>query len=524
MFDVIIAGAGSAGCVLANRLSEDPATRVLLLEAGPRDRKLEIAIPAAFSKLFGTKVDWGFETEPEPGTAGRRVFFPRGRTLGGSSSTNALMWVPGHRADLEAWEPLGWGHDALLPWLRKTAAVMAPEAQRERNPMTDGFLEAARERGWPSLPDLSDLELEGAGPTATTTRNGRRRSAADAYLRPARRRRNLTIWTGARVLRLLVAEGRAVGVEVERAGRRGIVSAEREIVVCGGAIGSPQMLMLSGIGPAEHLRAHGIEVHADLPVGRDLRDHPVTPVLARTRRPVSLKAADSPANLARWLVARRGMLASPVAQAAAFVRTGPGLAAPDVELLFAPVLFVNEGRTPPPEHGFTIGPVVLKPRSRGTVTLRSADPLAAPAIAPGYLSDPEDVATMVAGIGLARELLGSRALAPWMDGELAPGPGDHAAWARGSLMGLYHPVGTCAMGAVVDPELRVRGIDALRVVDASVLPDIVRGHTNAITLAVAERAAAVIRGDARVGWSGWADSSHPTSSSSPEAVSSARRG
>jgi choline dehydrogenase len=403
---------------------------------------------------------------------------------------------------------------------------MAPEAQREPNPITDAFLEAARERGWRSLPDLSNLDLEGAGPTATTTRNGRRRSAADAYLRPARRRPNLTVWTGARVLRVLVTEGRAVGVEVQRAGRRELITAAREVVVCGGAIGSPQVLMHSGIGPAEHLRAHGIEVHADLPVGRDLRDHPVTPVLARTRQPVTLKAADSPANLARWLLRRRGMLASPIAQAAAFVRTRPDLAAPDVELLFAPVLFVDEGRTPPPEHGFTIGPVVLKPRSRGTVTLRCADPLAAPAIAPGYLSDPEDVATMVAGIELARELLSSRALAPWMDGELAPGPdgGDLEVWARGSLMGLYHPVGTCAIGAVVDAELRVRGIDALRVVDASVLPDIVRGHTNAITLAVAERAAAVMGGQARVGWSGWADSSHPTFSSSPAAASSARRG
>jgi choline dehydrogenase len=525
MFDVIIAGGGSAGCVLANRLTEDPATRVLLLEAGPRDRKLEIAIPAAFAKLFGSKVDWAFQTEPEPGTNGRRVFFPRGRTLGGSSSTNALMWVPGHRADFEAWDALGWGHDAVLPWLRRAAEVMAPEPLRDRNPITAGFLDAAHECGWRSLPDLSDLELEGAGPTCGTTRNGRRHSAANAYLRPARRRRNLTVWTQARALRVVVAEGRAVGVEVERAGRRGLVAAAREVVVCGGAIGSPQLLMLSGIGPADHLRAHGLDVVADLPVGRNLRDHPITPVCARTRAPVSLKAAESPANLARWLVRRRGMLASLVAQAAAFVRTRPGLAAPDIELLFAPVLFVDEGRTPPPEHGFTIGPVVLKPRSRGSVSLRSSDPLDAPAIAPGYLSDPGDLDTMFAGIQLARQLLRTRGLAPWMDGELSPGDVDDLdAWARGAVQGLYHPVGTCAIGAVVDPELRVRGIEALRVVDASVLPDVVRGHTNAITLAVAERAAAVIRGQARVAWSGWADSSHPMSSSSPAAASSARHG
>jgi choline dehydrogenase len=527
MFDFIVAGAGSAGCVLANRLTERSDTRVLLIEAGPADRKLEIAIPAAFAKLFGSKVDWAFETEPEEGADGRRLFFPRGRTLGGSSAINGQMWIPGHRADLEAWEPLGWGPDALVPWLERAAAVIAPEPQREVNPITDGFLAAAREHGWRALDDLSALDLEGAGPTRATIHRGRRRSCADAYLRPARRRPNLTVWTGAHVLRVLVAEGRAIGVEVQRNGRRGTVAAAREVIVSAGAIGSPQLLMLSGIGPAADLRAHGIAVASDLPeVGRNLQDHPITGVLARTRRPVTLKAAESPAQLARWLLARRGLLASIVGQAAAFVRTDPSLEAPDVELVFAPVLFVDEGRTPPPEHGFTIGPVVLKPRSRGTVSLRSPDPLAAPAIRPRYLTETDDVRCMVEGIRLARSLLTTRALAPWVDRELAPGPDatDLEAWARGSVQGFYHPVGTCAIGAVVDPDLRVRGIDGLRVVDASVLPDVVRGHTNAITLAVAERAAAVIRGDTRVRWDGWPASSHPTSSSSPAAVSSARRG
>jgi choline dehydrogenase len=526
MFDFIIAGAGSAGCVLAHRLTEDPGTRVLLLEAGPPDRKLEIAIPAAFAKLFGSKVDWAFQTEPEEGAGGRRLFFPRGRTLGGSSSTNGQMWVPGHRADLAAWEHLGWGPDDVVPWLERAAAVMAPEPQREGNPITDAFLAAAREH-WPALDDLSGLDLDGAGPTQATIHRGRRRSAADAYLRPARRRRNLTVWTGAHVLRVLIAEGRAVGLEVQRGGRRSVVSAAREIILSAGAIGSPHLLMLSGIGPEAHLRAHGIEVAADVPaVGHNLQDHPITGVLARTRQPVTLKAADTPVQLARWLLARRGMLASIIGQAAAFVRTHPGPEPPDVELVFAPVLFVDEGRTPPPEHGFTIGPVVLKPRSRGTVSLRSSDPLVAPAIRPRYLTEPEDVRCMVDGIRLARSLLRTRALSPWVDEELAPGPeaANLEAWARGAVQGFYHPVGTCAIGAVVDPELRVRGIDALRVVDASVLPDVVRGHTNAITLAVAERAAEMIRAGTRVRWGGWPASSHPTSSSSPAVASSARRG
>jgi choline dehydrogenase len=335
------------------------------------------------------------------------------------------------------------------------------------------------------------------------------------------------VWTGARVLRVVVVEGRAVGVEVERDGRRGVVAAAREIIVSGGAIGSPHLLMLSGIGPEAHLRAHGIDVTADLPaVGQNLQDHPITGLLARTRRPVTLKGADSPLQLARWLLARRGLLASLVGQVAAFVRTDPTLEAPDVELLFAPVLFVDEGLTPPPEHGFTIGPAVLKPRSRGSVSLRSPDPLAAPAIRPRYLAEPEDVRCMVAGIRLARSLLRTRGLSPWVDGELAPGPeaADLEAWARTSVQGFYHPVGTCAIGTVVDAELRVRGVDALRIADASVLPDVVRGHTNAITLAVAERAAALIRGEARVGWTECPPSSHPTSSSSPAAASSARPG
>jgi choline dehydrogenase len=517
-FDYVIVGAGAAGCVLAARLSEDPRVRVGLLEAGPPDRRREIAIPAAFAKLFRSEVDWGFSTAAEDGLDGREVFFPRGRTLGGSTSINAQMYVRGRRDDFDAWGP-GWSYEDLLPYFRRAednargpdgfhgvGGPLRVEDQRDPNPLTVAFCEAAVQAGIPANPDVNGAEQDGVGLVQVTQHRGRRFSAADAYLRPARRRRNLSVLTGAHALELVLDGRRARGVAFRRPdGSRVVARARREVLLCAGAIGSPQLLMLSGIGPAEHLRAYGLEVVRDLPgVGQNLVDHPIVGSFFATDRPVTLFAAERPRQLAAWLFRRRGLLSSNVGEAVAFARTRPGLTAPDLELVFCPVLFVDEGLAPPPRHGFTVAAAAVDPASRGQVALRSSDPLTAPAIRPGYLSDPDgaDLAVLVHGLRLARRIVRAPALRHCAGAELGPGPHarsdeELAAWIRPKAQSFYHPVGTCALGehelAVVDRRLRVHGVDALRVIDASVMPRIVRGHTQAATIAIAERGAELIR-------------------------------
>jgi choline dehydrogenase len=488
----VIVGAGSAGCVLAARLSEDPATRVLLLEAGGEARRREIGIPAAFSRLYRSEVDWGYRTVPQPGLGGREVYFPRGKVIGGCSSINAQIALRGFPADYDGWKIPGWGWDDLKPSFERAAASgFVLGALRDPSPLTLAFLEAAAECG------VSEAAL-----CAVNQRRGRRWSMADGYLRPARSRPNLTVRSGAHVVGIVLEEGRGRGVEL--AGGE-TVRAEREVILCAGSVGSPQLLLLSGIGPVRELETVGIRpVHDLAGVGRNLQDHLVGGLLAATTSTATLFRADSPLNLARYLLFRRGPLTSNVAEAASFVSLRPGLPGPDLELVFAPVIFENEGLTEPQEHGLTIGAVVLQPASAGSVRLRSADPLAPALIDPAYLSDPggEDLGVLLEGTRLARRLLRSRALAPHVREELVPGDGaesdeELARAARERAQTLYHPVGTCRMGAdgaaVVDAELRVHGIEGLRVVDASVLPRIPRGHTNWPTVAVAERAADLIR-------------------------------
>jgi choline dehydrogenase len=514
-FDYVIVGAGSAGCVLANRLTEDPSTRVLLLEAGGRGRKLEIRIPAAFAKLYRSEVDWGYSTAPQAGLAGREIYYPRGKTLGGSSAINAQMVIRGHRADYDGWAALGntgWAWEDVLPYFDRSASGPFPLAElRDRNPLTEAFVAAALEAGVPRADDLNAPEPEGVGYVPVSQRRGRRWSVADGYLRPARSRRNLTVLTCAQATRVLLDGRRAAGVAYRRKGRAEQARAKREVIVCGGTINSPQLLLLSGIGPRDVLAAAGVGlVHELAGVGRNLRDHLVGGVLASSTSDRTLYAAESLSNLARFLLFGRGMLTSNVAEAAAFVRTRPDLSAPDLELIFAPVLFVDEGLVPPPEHGITVGAIVLQPRSVGWVGLRSADPDVAPLIQPNYLSDPdgEDLRVLIHGVRLARRILATRALTAYVRDELLPGneaqsDEELAAQARARAHTLYHPVGTCRMGtdddAVVDPELRVRGIDQLRVVDASVMPSLPRGHTNWPTVMIAEKAADLIRGASRHG-------------------------
>ena len=507
MHDVVIVGGGTAGCVLASRLTEKPDVSVLLLEAGPRSRKLELRIPAAFSKLYRSAVDWGDVTTPQATLDGRQVVFPRGRMLGGTSAMNAMMVLRGTRGDYDGWAAAGctgWSWDDVEPVFARSARGAFPLADLpDRHVLAEAFVHSARAIGIPPTTDLNGEANDGVGFVPVSQRRGRRFSVLDGYYAPARRRPNLTVVTGALVTRVLLEGGRAVGVEyrASEGGQPDEARATREVVVCAGAIGTPQLLQLSGIGPSDTLRALGIESVVNHPaVGANLLDHLACGLLVRTRNVETLASAESLANLARWLFLGRGPLTSNLGEAVAFVRSLPALTAPDVELLLAPVLFEEEGLKQPTEHGFTLAVVLLAPRSAGTVRLASADPHEPPEIDPRYLSDPdgEDLATMLRGLRLARRLVAEDPLASFVDEEMLPGADartddELCAHVRALSQTLYHPAGTCRMGSdaasVVDPSLRVRRIEGLRVADASVMPALPRGHTNWPTVMIAERAA-----------------------------------
>ena len=520
--DYVIVGAGSAGCVLAARLSEDPSTRVLLLEAGGRAIHPNVAIPAAFAKQFKTKLDWDYCTEPEPACDGRSLYIPRGKGLGGSSSMNAMLYVRGRPLDYDLWEAEGcpgWGWQDVRPYFLRaennergasenhaTGGPLNVCDERSPRQLTARFLAAAERAGIPRVPDYNGPEQDGASPVQVTQRNGKRFSAADAYLRPNMKRENLATITGAQVLRVQLEGGRATGVSYrDRRGREHVARAEREVILAAGAIGSPQLLMVSGIGPADQLSQVGVEVAHDLPgVGQNLQDHPYVVCIWESQLGGSLYGAEKPKALLEWLLRRSGPLTSSVAEAFAFVRSRPGLPAPDLQFHFAPAYFNDNGFDEFEGHAFTLGPVLVTPKSRGHITLRSADPADKPRILTNSLSEPEDVQALVTGIRKAREVAASEPLGDAVAREIFPGPsvGDSddelAEDARRRVELIYHPVGTCKMGsgedAVVDPELRVRGVDGLRVVDASIMPVIPGGNTNAPAIMVAERGADLIRG------------------------------
>ncbi len=528
-FDYIIVGAGTAGCVLAGRLAEDPNVRVCVLEAGGDERTPAVSVPALVAAAIGTKrLNWGFETVPQPALNGRRIPQPRGRVVGGSGSINGMAYSRGHPRDYDDWAAAGatgWDFAHVLPYFTRSennedfpASVfhgrggpMNVRRPRPENRLNHAFIGAVRSLGFPAADDLTGPSPEGVGLRQGVIRGGRRESTARAYLRPALTRGNVDLRTHARVLRLLIEGGRVVGVVVSRDGVVSDLRAHREVLLCAGAVQSPQVLLLSGIGPAAELAALGITPVLDRPsVGANLHDHLACPILMQTDDPtsygLSLRALPRGAmHLLQYLVSRSGPLAGNVFESVAFLRTAPDLERPDVQFVFQPAARPRPGFPLPIGHGFAISPVHLYPHSRGRLTLAGPDAFAAPLIDPGLLSDERDIEPMMRALRLTRRFFAAESFRPYRATEVAPGP--KAADDAGLLEHLknfaytvHHQVGTCRMGsdsaAVVDPDLRVRGMEGLRVIDASVMPSIVGGNTNAVVVMIAERAADLIRGRA----------------------------
>jgi choline dehydrogenase-like flavoprotein len=521
-YDYVIVGAGSAGCVLANRLSANPAQRVLLLEAGGGDWHPFIHMPAGLAKLVDDKrINWDYHTEPEAALAHRRLWWPRGKVLGGSSSINAMCYTRGAPQDYDDWAAATgdprWSRDSVLPVFRRmednargadawhgTGGPLAVSDLRHRNVLSDAVIEAAVAAGYARNADFNGAKQEGFGLYQVTQRNGARCSAARAYLAPARHRGNLAVLTHALTTRVRLDGMRAVGVDYRRRGRDERVEAGT-VILAGGAINSPQLLMLSGIGPADHLREHDVASAHDLAgVGGNLQDHLDISTLVRSTQPVTYDRTNDLAVALEFLMRRRGIGTSNIAEAGGFVRsrfaTDPRC---DLQFHFVPALLDQHGRNRLDGFGYTLHACALRPRSRGMIRLKSADPAAHPAIRPNYLGDDEghDLAMLIEAARISRAIFAKAPFDPYRGEEIFPGSSvesdaDFESFVRRKAETIYHPVGTCRMGdgadAVVDSELRVRGIDALRVVDASIMPTLIGGNTNAPTMMIAERAADLI--------------------------------
>lgn len=521
-FDYIIIGAGSAGCVLANRLSADGRYRVALLEAGGADRSPNVQIPAAFSKLFRTRYDWADQSVPQSGLAGRSLYQPRGKVLGGSSSINAMIYIRGHRTDYDSWAAAGnrgWSYEELLPYFKKserqlhiqdqyhgTEGELVVSSREDHHPLSKVFIQAAQEVGYPANKDFNGARQEGFGCYQLTTHRGQRYSAARAWLKPARSRPNLAVFTHTQVQRILLTDRRAGGVEARQNGRPLSMRARREVILSAGAFNSPQLLLLSGIGDRRQLSELNIPVVHHLPgVGENLQDHLTFPVAFSTHVKDTLDSLERwpfvAKNLWQYLRYRRGPLTTNIAEAGGFVKTKAGLPAPNLQFHFGPLYFFEHGFVRPAGNGYSLGPQLLQPRSRGHVRLRSADPSDRPAIDPHYLSEEADIQLLVEGFRIAQRIGLAEAFAPYRTGMYQPAAplrqtDEIIDYIRQTAEILYHPVGTCRMGrddrAVVDDQLRVHGVSGLRVVDASIMPRIVRGNTNAPTYMIAEKGADLI--------------------------------
>jgi choline dehydrogenase len=527
-FDYVIVGAGSAGCALANRLTASGRHRVLLLEAGGHDRNIWIHIPLGYGKLFSDpKVNWLYATEPEPDLNNRKIIQPRGKVLGGSSSINGLLYVRGQPEDYDHWRQLGnagWSFEDVLPYFRRSedqergsdelhgkGGPLAVSNVSEPHPLCEAFIGAAEQAGFPHNDDFNGPSQEGAGYFQLTARNGRRCSTAVGYLRPAKRRPNLKVVTGALATRVLFSGRRATGIEYRQGDTTHIAHANAEVILAGGAFNSPQLLQLSGLGPAELLHSHGIDVISDMPgVGNDLQDHLQVRMLYRCTEPITMNDVINSlrhrigAGL-RYIVSRKGLLTIGAGYAGAFLRTRPDLETPDAQLHFLIFSADAAGAALHSFPGFMTSVCQLRPESRGFVRIKSNDPNQPPAIQPRYLSSAADRETIVAGMSLLRRIMEQPAMRRYVAVEIAPGPdcaSDAAllAYARETGTTVYHPTSTCRMGsdpaAVVDERLRVHGIDGLRVIDASIMPTVVSGNTNAAVVMIAEKGADMILQDA----------------------------
>jgi choline dehydrogenase len=527
-FDYVIVGAGSAGCVLANRLTADGKHSVLLLEAGPKDTNIWIHVPLGYGKLFKEKsVNWMYQTEPEPGLGGRQVFQPRGKVLGGSSSINGLLYVRGQHEDYDRWRQrgnVGWGFDDVLPYFKKaenqtrgaddyhgTGGPLSVSDWRHADPLSEAFVKAAVETGIPFNPDFNGATQEGAGFFQTTTRRGRRASSAFCYLRPAKGRKNLAIETSALAQRIVFEGRRARAVEYRRNGNLRTARVRKEVLVSGGAYNSPQLLQLSGVGPAELLKQHGIAVVLDAPgVGNDLQDHMQVRIVTRCAKTITLNdVVNHPVRRTlaglQYAALRRGPLTIAAGTSGAFFKTNPRLATPDIQIHFIPFSTDKMGEKLHSFSGFTASVCQLRPESRGSLKIRSADPSTPPEIRINYLATETDRAAFIDSIRFLRKILAAPALKSYCVNEVYPGSDktsdeDLLDFCRKTGSTVYHPTSTCRMGndplAVVDQRLRVRGIEALRVVDASVMPDLMSGNTNAPTIMIAEKASDMILEDA----------------------------
>ncbi|HUC50587.1 MAG TPA: choline dehydrogenase [Xanthobacteraceae bacterium] len=527
-FDYIIVGAGSAGCVLANRLTASGRYRVLLLEAGGRDSNVWIHIPLGYGKLFDNpRVNWLYKTEPEPELDNRRVIQPRGKVLGGSSSINGLLYIRGQHEDYDHWRQLGnagWAFKDVLPYFKRAedqqrgadelhgvGGPLAVSDVSEPHPLCEAFIEAAVQAGYPRNDDFNGATQEGAGYFQLTTKNGRRWSTAVGYLRPARKRSNLVVVSDALATRVLFSGRRAIGVEYRQGNTTHTAYADGEVILSGGAFNSPQLLQLSGVGPANLLRDHGIAVIADMPgVGSDLQDHLQIRMQYHCTAPITMNDVINDwrhryTEGLRYLVSRKGLLTIGAGYAAAFIRTRPELATPDVQIHFLIFSADSAGATLHPFSGFMASVCQLRPESRGFVHIKSADPMMPPAIQPRYFTAQNDRDTIVAGLKALRGIMNQKVMRQYIAEELQPGEccvsdEDFLAFSRATATTVYHPTSTCRMGsdanAVVDERLRVRGFERLRVVDASIMPSVASGNTNAAAVMIGEKGSDMILQDA----------------------------